>query len=260
MEILGIDIGGSGIKGNMVNVDKGELTNARHKILTPQPPLPEAVAQVVGEMARHFNCQGPIGVTFPGVVQHGVTLTAANMDKSWIGMNAEGIFAKATGCPVKVLNDADAAGVAEMQFGAGKGRNGVVIMLTFGTGIGSAIFTDGVLVPNTEFGHVKVRGKDAEHRAAARIREEKKLSYKKWGKRVNEYLQYMELLFTPDLFIVGGGISRDFEKFRKYLEIKAEIVPAQLANEAGIVGAAMSAKSLGTVMALPVVAPQETHA
>lgn len=246
MEILGIDIGGSGIKGNMVNVEAGELTGARHKIATPQPATPEAVAQVIGEMARHFQYQGPIGITFPGVVQHGVTLTAANVDKGWIGLNAEQLFARATGCPVKVLNDADAAGVAEMQYGAGKGRNGVVIMLTFGTGIGSAIFTDGVLVPNTEFGHVKVRGKDAEHRAAARIREEKQLSYKKWCKRVTEFLQYMEILFTPDLFIVGGGISRDFEKYKKYLEVKADIVPAQLANEAGIVGAAMAAKALAT--------------
>lgn len=245
MEILGIDIGGSGIKGNMVEVEKGELTNARHKIATPQPATPKAVAGVVAELTRHFGYKGPIGITFPGVVQHGVTLTAANVDKGWIGLNAEELFAKATGCPVKVLNDADAAGVAEMQYGAGKGRKGVVILLTFGTGIGSAIFTDGVLVPNTEFGHVQVRGKDAEHRAAARIREEKKLSFRKWGGRVNEYLQYMEMLFTPDLFIIGGGISRDFAKYKKYLEVRAEIVPAQLANEAGIVGAAMAAHGLG---------------
>ena len=159
-------------------------------------------------------------------------------------MNGEDLFAQATGCPVKVLNDADAAGVAEMQFGVGKDRKGVVILLTFGTGIGSAIFTDGVLLPNTEFGHVIVRGKDAEHRAAARIRDEKQLSWKKWGKRVNEYLHYMEFLFSPDLFIFGGGVSREFEKFKQYLDVRAEIIPAKLANDAGIVGAAMAAKDL----------------
>ncbi len=244
MEILGIDIGGSGIKGALVDIEKGELVKARHKIATPQPSTPQAVAHVVAELMRHFNYQGPIGVTFPGVVQHGVILTAANVDKDWVNMNGEDLFAQATGCPVKVLNDADAAGVAEMQFGVGKDRKGVVILLTFGTGIGSAIFTDGVLLPNTEFGHVIVRGKDAEHRAAARIRDEKQLSWKKWGKRVNEYLHYMEFLFSPDLFIFGGGVSREFEKFKQYLDVRAEIIPAKLANDAGIVGAAMAAKDL----------------
>jgi polyphosphate glucokinase len=244
VEILGIDIGGSGIKGAPVDIEKGELVKPRHKIATPQPSTPQAMADVVAELMRHFNYQGPIGITFPGVVQHGVILTAANVDKDWVNMNGEELFAKATGCPVKVLNDADAAGVAEMQFGVGRGRKGVVIMLTFGTGIGSAIFTDGVLLPNTEFGHVIVRGKDAEHRAAARIRDEKQLSWKKWGKRVNEYLQYMEFLFSPDLFIFGGGVSREFEKFKEYLEVRAEIIPAKLANDAGIVGAAMAAKDL----------------
>ena len=244
MEVMGIDIGGSGIKGAPVNLEKGALAHERHKIATPQPSIPTAVAGVVAELVRYFNYQGPIGCTFPAVVQHGVTLTAANVDKSWIGANAEELFRTATGLPVLVLNDADAAGVAEMHFGAGKGRKGVVILLTFGTGIGSAIFTDGVLLPNTEFGHLQVRGKDAEHRAAARIRDEEDLSWKEWSERVNEYLQYMEFLFSPDLFIVGGGISRKFDKYQKYLTTRAEIVPARLGNDAGIVGAAMAAKDL----------------
>jgi polyphosphate glucokinase len=244
VNILGIDIGGSGIKGAPVDIEQGQLTVARHKIATPQPSLPAAVAIVVGEMLDHFDYQGPFGCTFPAVVQHGVTLSAANVDKSWIGADARSLFMEVTGQPVVVLNDADAAGVAEMAFGAGKGRTGVVIMLTFGTGIGSAIFTDGVLLPNTEFGHVQLRGKDAEHRAAARIRDEEDLSWKEWGERVNEYLQYMEMLFTPDLFIIGGGVSRKFDKFAKYLSVRAELAPAQLGNDAGIVGAAMAAKTL----------------
>jgi polyphosphate glucokinase len=244
MEVLGVDIGGSGIKGAPVDVERGELTQERHKILTPQPSTPLAVAEVVSELVHYFAYSGPIGCTFPAVVQHGVTLTAANVDPSWIGANAEGIFSEATGQPVRVLNDADAAGIAEMRFGAGQGRRGVVILLTFGTGIGSAIFIDGMLVPNTEFGHVELRGKDAEYRAAARVRDEKGLSWKEWGDRVNEFLQYMERLFTPDLFIIGGGVSRKFDKFKDYLQVRAEVVPAVLANDAGIVGAAMAAKDL----------------
>jgi polyphosphate glucokinase len=244
MQVMGIDIGGSGIKGAPVDVERGELTQERHKILTPQPSTPLAVAEVVTELVRFFAYSGPIGCTFPAVVQHGVTLTAANVDPSWIGANAAQLFSEATGKPVCVLNDADAAGIAEMQFGAGKGRDGVVIMLTFGTGIGSAIFTNGVLLPNTEFGHVQLRGKDAEHRAAARIRDEKDLSWKAWGERVSEFLQYMEFLFSPDLFIIGGGVSRKFGKFKDYLQVRAEIAPAMLANDAGIVGAAMAAKDL----------------
>jgi polyphosphate glucokinase len=244
MQIMGIDIGGSGIKGAPVDVEQGQLVHERHKIATPQPSTPEAVAAVVAELVRHFEYQGPIGCTFPAIVQHGVTLSAANVDKSWIGANARALFAEATGLPVLVLNDADAAGVAEMAFGAGKGRKGVVILLTFGTGIGSAIFTEGVLLPNTEFGHVQLRGRDAEHRAAARIRDEEELSWKEWGARVNEFLQYMEFLFSPDLFIIGGGVSRKFDKFSKYLEVRAELLPAMLGNDAGIVGAAMAAKTL----------------
>jgi len=244
MAIMGIDIGGSGIKGAPVDVEKGEFLAERERIETPQPSTPARVAEAVVELIKKFDWRGPIGCTFPAIVQHGVIRTAANVDKTWIGTNGEALFSDSTGCPVRVLNDADAAGVAEMTFGAGRGRKGVVILLTFGTGIGSAIFNDGILLPNTEFGHVELRGKDAEHRAAARIKTEKDLSWKAWGGRVDEYLKYMELLFSPDLFIIGGGVSKKFEKFIPYLQTQAEIVPAQLQNDAGIVGAAMAAKDL----------------
>jgi polyphosphate glucokinase len=244
MKILGIDIGGSGIKGAIVDVKKGEFVTERHRIETPTPSTPEAVAQVVGELVKYFDYQGPIGCTFPAVVQHGVIHTAANVDQGWIGVNGEALFQQVTGQPVHILNDGDAAGVAEMRFGAGRDRKGVVIMLTFGTGIGSAIFTEGVLLPNTEFGHMKIRGKDAEHRAAARIRDEEGLSWKRWAKRVDEFLHTMEFLFSPDLFIIGGGVSKKFEKYAPHLTVEAEMVPAQLLNDAGIIGAAMAAHEI----------------
>ena len=241
---LGIDIGGSGIKGAPVDVESGEFTRERHRIPTPQPATPKSVAVVVGELVRYFDWKDPVGVTFPAVIKKGVALSAANVDKSWIGTNGEKIFAKKTGCSVVLLNDADAAGLAEMTFGAGQGRNGVVILLTLGTGIGSAIFVDGVLLPNTEFGHLEIRGKDAEHRASARIRKEKNLGWKKWAGYVNEFLARMDVLFSPDLYIIGGGVSRRHDNFLKYLESKAEIVPAEMRNQAGIIGAALAAKTL----------------
>lgn len=244
MQILGIDIGGSGIKGAPVDVDTGKLTADRYRIPTPQPSKPDAVADVVAEIGRHFNWTGPIGCTFPAVVKKGVTLSAANVDKEWIGTNAQSLFHKKTNCPVLVLNDADAAGIAEMQFGAGKAKTGVVILLTLGTGIGSAVFFDGVLLPNTEFGHMEVRGKDAEQRASDRAREEKDLNWEKWSKRVNEVLERLEILFTPDLFIIGGGVSKEHAEFLPLLKCSARIVPAKLLNEAGIVGAAIAAKGL----------------
>lgn len=252
MEVLGIDIGGSGIKGALINVETGEMATERHRIPTPDKSTPENVAKVVAELARHFNWQGPIGCTFPAVVRHGVVHTAANVDKSWIGANAVALFQESTGCPVSVLNDADAAGLAEMVIGAGKNRQGVVIMLTFGTGIGTAIFVDGHLLPNTEFGHLPIRGKDAEHRAAARIRDEEDLSWAEWAERVNEYLGLMEFFFSPDLFIIGGGVSKKQHKFMHLLKTQAELVPAQLLNEAGIIGAAMAARNL---VQLPPVTP-----
>ncbi len=244
MITLGIDIGGSGIKGATVRTTTGEMIGERIRIETPTPSTPENCAQVVRELVRQLNYHGPIGVTFPAVVRHGVTLTAANVDKSWINCHAEKLLHKVTGMPVVVLNDADAAGIAEIDFGAGKGARGTVAMFTFGTGIGSAFFIDGVLLPNTEFGHLLIRGKDAEKRASAKAKEDKDLKWDEWAERVNEFFIEIDKLFTPDLIIIGGGISKKFDKFVKYLKSNADIVPAKLLNDAGIVGAAMAASAL----------------
>lgn len=243
MEVLGIDIGGSGIKGGIVDVEKGEMIGERYRLCTPKPAKPEPVAEVVHAVAEHFLWKGWVGVGFPGVVRHSIVYGVPNLhNKSWRGTNADELFRKSTGLQVKVLNDADAAGKAEMLFGAGKGREeGVVLMLTLGTGIGSAIFVDGHLLPNVEFGHLKMRGKDAEKRASAAVKEEKKLSWEEWGQRLNAYFQYVEGLIYPDLIIVGGGVSSKFDQFRVYLDVEAEIVPAKFFNNAGIIGAALSA-------------------
>ena len=240
MTLLGIDIGGTGIKGAPVDVETGQLTAERFRIETPQPSVPNAVADVVKQVAAHFNYSGPAGVTFPAVVKHGVTYTAANVDRSWIGTNAGELFSRHIGGPVTVVNDADAAGVAEIRFGAGKDRKGVIILVTLGTGIGSAVFLDGQLLPNSEFGHLMIRGKAAERRASEKVRVDKKLTWKQWAKRISEFLNEMEKLFSPDLFIMGGGISKKAEKFFPFLTTKTEviIVPAQMRNEAGIIGAA----------------------
>jgi len=245
MHALGIDIGGSGIKAAPVDVATGKLLAPRQKIATPRPALPEAVADVVKELAAaSFGWSGPVGITFPGVVTDGVTRTAANLDPAWIGLDAASLFAEAAGNPVRVLNDADAAGVAEMTFGAGVGEPGTVLMLTFGTGIGSALFTQGVLVPNTEFGHIEIRGEEAEKRASEHAKELRDLSWGKWAGRVDEYLRHMEALLSPHLIIVGGGISKQADKWVPRLTgIRARIVPAVMLNEAGIVGAAMAAVS-----------------
>jgi polyphosphate glucokinase len=239
--LLGIDIGGSGIKGAPVDTTTGALVAPRFRIVTPQPATPPAVAGVVAQIAHNFEWTGPIGCTFPAVVKGGTIHTAANVDKSWIGTNAEKLFANATSSPVTVLNDADAAGVAEMELGAGHGRTGTVFTITLGTGIGTSLFVDGVLVPNTELGHLEVRGKDAESRAADSAREREGLSWKQWAKRLNEYFATLEALFWPDLLIIGGGVSKKHEKFFPLLETRAELVPATLLNEAGIVGAAIAA-------------------
>jgi polyphosphate glucokinase len=239
--VLGIDVGGSGIKGAPVNAETGVLGAERYRIPTPQPAKPDAVAEVIREIVAHFVWSGPIGVTFPGVVVDGTVRTAANVHKSWIDTDAAALFGKATGQPVTVLNDADAAGVAEMRFGAGKGRAGTVVMLTFGTGIGSALFRDGVLVPNTEFGHLEIRGKDAEKRAADSVRELEDLSWGKWAGRVDEYLEHLTKLLSPALIILGGGVSKKADKFLPMIELHTELVPAALQNEAGIVGAALAA-------------------
>ena len=244
MEILGIDIGGSGIKGAPVNIEQGALAADRYRIATPKPSVMKSCLKKLGWHAKHFDWQGPIGCTFPAIIKDGVAYSAANVDNSWIGTNGKKILEEKTGCPVLLLNDADAAGIAEMTFGAGQGRDGVVIMLTFGTGIGSAIFVDGKLVPNTEFGHMEMRGKDAEHRAADRIRKDEDLSWKEWASRVNEFLLRMEALFSPDLFIFGGGVSKKHRKFFKYLDVRTNVVPAEALNEAGIIGAALAVQSL----------------
>lgn len=244
MITLGIDIGGSGIKGAPVNVETGEMVAERLRIEIPDPSTPENCAQVLNRIVKHFNYDGPIGVTFPAVVRHGVTLTAANVDQSWINYPAEKLFREVTGQPVIVLNDGDAAGVAEVAFGAGKNVKGTVVMFTFGTGIGSAFFIDGVLLPNTEFGHLLIRDKDAERRASAKVKEDKDLSWREWAERVNEFFVEIDKLFTPDLIIIGGGISKKFDKFAKYLESSAQVVPAKFMNDAGIIGAAMAASKL----------------
>ncbi len=244
MEILGVDIGGSGIKGALVNVENGTLVAERRRIPTPQPATPEEVVEVVVQINRHFKWNGPIGCTFPAVIKHGVAYSAANVDKAWVGTNGEELLAKKTGFPALLINDADAAGIAEMEFGAGHGQQGLVIVLTFGTGIGSAVFFNGQLVPNTEFGHMEIRGKDAEDRAAGRIKKEQDLNWKNWAKRVNEFLQRMEIVFSPDLFILGGGVSKKHDKYLHLLHTQADIKPAEMRNEAGIIGAAMAARSL----------------
>jgi polyphosphate glucokinase len=244
MHALGIDIGGSGIKAAPVDVATGKLLADRQKIDTPRPALPEAVSEVVKKLSTAFNWSGPVGVTFPGVVTDGVTRTAHNMDPAWIGLDAGALFGHAVGNPVRMLNDADAAGMAEMTFGAGVGEKGTVLMLTFGTGIGSALFVRGILVPNTEFGHIEVHGEDAEKRASERAKDLQNLSWGKWAGHVNEYLRHIEAVLWPSLFIVGGGVSRQADKWVPRLTgIQARIVPAALQNDAGIVGAAMAAVS-----------------
>jgi polyphosphate glucokinase len=241
--VLGIDIGGTGIKGAPVNVTTGALTADRFRLATPQPATPEAIAAAVAEIVRHFEWTGLVGCTFPAVVKRGVVCTAANVDPSWIGVDGQTVFERATGCPFVVLNDADAAGIAEMEFGAGADEYGVVIVVTLGTGIGSALFVDRRLVPNTELGHLEIRGKDAERRASERTRERKGWGWRRWGSHVNEYLQVLERLFSPDLIIIGGGVSRKWEKFVASVTVETRVVPATLLNDAGIVGAARAASA-----------------
>jgi len=240
---FGIDIGGSGIKGAVVDTSSGTLLTKRVRIPTPHPSTPKAVAEVVATLLRDADWDGPVGATFPAVIQHGVARSAANVDKSWINTDVDAVFTEAapSASNVYILNDADAAGIAEARFGAAKDVRGVVIMLTFGTGIGSALLMDGVLVPNTELGHLELDGRDAEKRAAASARDDEKLSYKEWAKRVDRYMNHVQRLFTPDLFVVGGGVSKAAEKWVPLLHLDTPVKPAQLLNEAGIVGAAMAA-------------------
>lgn len=242
MQVLGIDVGGSGIKGAPVDTRTGKLLAERLRIKTPKGADPGPVADVVAEIARSFEWKGPIGIGFPAPIKAGVAMMAANISDKWIGTNADELFTKTTGCPSTTVNDADAAGLAEMKFGAGKGQPGTVIMITLGTGIGTAIFHRGNLLPNTEFGHLDMNGKDAEHRASDAVRQLEDLSWKKYAKRLNKYLAAMEKLFWPDLFIVGGGISKQADKYIPLLKIETPVVPAQFLNEAGIVGAALAAR------------------
>ena len=239
--ILGIDIGGSGIKGAPVDLTTGELITDRLKIATPAQSTPQNVAKVVGEIVDNFKDQigdGPVGVTIPAVVTHGMTRSAANIDKSWIDCEAEKILEDHLGRDVMLVNDADAAGIAEVYYGAAKDQQGLVILTTLGTGIGSAIIYRGLLVPNSELGHLEIDGYDAETRAASSARDREDLSYKEWAKRLQRYYERLEALLWPDLIVVGGGISRKADKFLPLLELNAEIVPAKLQNTAGIVGAA----------------------
>ena len=236
--VLGIDVGGSGIKGAIVNVTTGELLTERFRVITPKPATPKNVSKAFVEVVEHFKWKGLIGVGFPAIVKNGVVHSAANIDKKWLGTNAEELFSNATGCSVSVSNDADVAGIAEVTLGVGKDKKGTTILITIGTGLGSAIFNDGILLPNTELGHLKFKGQKAEHYAADSVRKREELSWEEWGNRFNEYLQHLDFLFSPDLIILGGGASKKFDKFKDLIKVNCPVTPAQFLNRAGIIGAA----------------------
>ncbi len=245
MEILGIDVGGTGIKGALVDTAKGVMVTERYRLRTPQPATPKLMVETIKSIVSKFEWKGPIGCGFPAPIVHGKPHLASNISSKWMKLDIVKTFVDATGCHVAVANDADVAGLAEMRFGAGRNRSGLVIIVTLGTGIGSALFMDGRLVPNTELGHIEINGKEAEPWAAEIVREKKGLSWKKWAKRVNTYLERMQLYFWPELFIIGGGVSKKHEKFFPHLTVDCEVVPAQFRNEAGIIGAAtLAAESL----------------
>ena len=244
MHILGIDIGGSGVKGALVDTDTGSMLTDRFRIPTPDPATPDAVTSTVAEIVKHFDWKNITGCGFPAVVKNEVAHTAANIDNSWIGVNVAEMISAKTGCPTHVSNDVDAAGWAEINYGAAKDVSGVVLILALGTGIGSSLFIDGRQVPNTELGHIVMYGNIAEKYAANSIRVKKNLSWKKWGKRLNEYLQYIETLLHPDLIVLGGGVSKYHDQFFPYLNCNTRILPAKLRNHAGIIGAACSARYL----------------
>ncbi|MBA3233188.1 MAG: ROK family protein [Propionibacteriales bacterium] len=243
---FGIDIGGSGIKGAPVDLTTGRLVDERYRVETPQPSTPDAVAAAVSDVLNHFNWTAPFGCTFPAVVQHGVVRTAANVSKEWVDTDIEQVLGDAAGRPVAALNDADAAGIAETHFGAATGQDGLVIVTTLGTGIGSALILGGRLVPNTELGHLVVDGEDAEIRASANARKGEDLSWKDWAKRLSRYYTYVESLLWPDLFVAGGGVSKKSDKWLDHVQCRTPIVAAQLQNEAGIIGAAMVASERHT--------------
>ncbi len=243
MKVLGIDIGGSGMKGAPVDTRTGELLAERYRVETPQPATPESVIEKVGEIARHFNWRGRIGCGFPAAILHGKVMTASNIDKAWIGREVASDFEKVTSCPTNVINDADAAGLAEVAFGAGKNRTGLLFVVTVGTGIGSALINSGKLVANTELGHLHFNGMVAEKFVADSIRKKEGLSWDEWGKRFDQYLVHIYRLFYPDMIIVGGGASKKFELYKKHLSIADKVMPAVLLNNAGIVGAALAGRS-----------------
>jgi polyphosphate glucokinase len=243
--VLGIDVGGTGIKGALVHAKRGKLASERHRFRTPQPATPEAIAAAVATTVGHFNWTGSVGVTLPGLVRRGVVETAANLDPAWAGVDAQALLSGASGLPTTILNDADAAGLAEVRFGAGRGHEGTVIVLTLGTGIGSSLFIDGCLVPNTEFGHLELGGIILEQRASNVVRKREDLTWEAWAARVQDVLDHLEFVLAPDLFIIGGGVSRPqrWRKFSHLLRPRAEILPAKLQNEAGLIGAAWAARN-----------------
>jgi polyphosphate glucokinase len=242
---FGVDIGGSGVKGAPVDLDTGTLAGERVRLPTPEPSTPDAVAKLVAEIVGSSGWSGPLGVTVPAVVTHGVTRTAANIDGAWIGAEAGTLLREATGCHVTVVNDADAAGYAEAQFGAARDHSGTVLVTTLGTGIGTALVVGGRLIPNTELGHIEIDGEDAERRASDAARDREDLSWEQWAKRLQRYYRHLERLFWPDLFVVGGGVSKKADKFLPLLNLRTPIVAAGLRNEAGIVGAALLASGRG---------------
>lgn len=245
VKALGIDVGGSGIKGAPVDLKKGQLLDERHRIPTPNPSTPQALAKVIKELVDHFEWDGYIGCGFPAPIQRGIAVRASNIDKQWIGTHVENLISDATGLPVKVVNDADAAALAEMKFGAGADQDGLVFLVTVGTGLGTALFTEGHLVPNTELGHIILpEHGEAEPYASDATKKRLDLSWEEWAHRFNLYLQEIESLFYPDLIIVGGGTSKRFEKFSDLISTTCPVVPAQLLNNAGIIGGALAAKAL----------------
>ncbi|HET8795907.1 MAG TPA: ROK family protein [Arthrobacter sp.] len=244
--VIGVDIGGTGIKGGIVDVESGAVIGDRYRVSTPKPSTPEAVARCVKDIVDELSTRdmapaggSPVGVTFPAIISHGIARSAANVDKSWIGTDVDTLFTDILGREVEVMNDADAAGLAEARWGAGKDVGGVVLVITLGTGIGSAFIMDGLLVPNAELGHLEIDGYDAESRASASAREREGLSWKEYGVRLQRYFSHVEFLFSPELFIIGGGISKRSEDFLPLLDLRTKIIPAKLKNNAGIVGAAL---------------------
>jgi polyphosphate glucokinase len=245
MEIFGIDVGGSGIKGAPVNIKTGELTADRHRIATPKPAKPEAIAKAVKKLLKHFDWTGPVGCGFPTVIVDGKSRTFSNIDPEWVGVQVDEVFHKKTGHDFKIINDADAAGIAEMTFGAGKGEKGLVMTITIGTGLGTGVFYDGVLVPNFELGRMlHTNGQPIEFFAADSARKKKDLSYKEWGSRFDVFLHHLVRIFSPDLFILGGGASKKLHKFQDMLTVEVPIKVAEKRNQAGIIGAALNARSL----------------